>query len=482
MKVDVVDTGACEKRISAHFEPEDVKEVYDRIFKMYRAGARVPGFRPGKAPAERIRKLYQKDIMEGVRDELDRKGIQQTVREKGLRPVGESDLKREGGADENSSYDISLTVQIEPTVGTPEYKGLSVEAKKVGVDDKEIDETIEALRLERGKLEDAAEGDAIKEGDLAQVDYEGTVDGKPVSETAEAAKELDKRENFWVVAGGGMSFLPGFGEQLVGAKVGDEKTVEVEFGEDGIEGLKGKKGVFKVVVKKFRTRRPAEMDKAFLDTYGAGSAAELRDIVKHSHRFRKRQEELARRDQALLDALAEKAGIPDFSAKEIDRHVMNAVYRRVRMLAAQGVPTETIRGNLQKLEEDAKARAPKELALKYLLKAVADAERCVVEQGMFQGRLRSMMQRNGVKSINELASRMDTTAEAIQGDLYEEITETAAIRALGAYAAWTGDDAEEAAKDARRRYVLGVKRDTDDPEWKAMIDAVAADVPEEPED
>jgi len=471
MKVDVVDTGACEKRISAHFEPEDVKKVYERIFKVYSAGASVPGFRPGKAPAQLIRKRYQKAIMEAVRDELDRKGLQETVEAKQLRPIGESDLKRTGGEDENSAYSISLTVQLEPTVATPEYKGLSVEAKKVSVGDEEVDKTIEEFRLARGVLEDAGEGAAIKEGDLVQIDYEGTVDGKPVSETAESVKDLDKRENFWLMAGGGMSFLPGFGEQLAGAKAGDERTVEVEFS-DGLDGLQGKKGVFAVKIKKFRTRRPAEMDKTFLEEYGAGSEEELRDIVKRSHEFRKRQEELARRDQALIDALADKAGIPDFSEAEIGRHTLNAVYRRVHVLAAQGIPTDSIRVNLQKLEEDAKARAPKELAVKYLLKAVADAENCVVEQDAFQRRLRAMMSRNGAKSLNELASRMDTTAEKIQGELYGEIKETAALRALGAYAAWTGDDAEEAAKDARRRYVLGVARRTDDPEWKAMVETV----------
>lgn len=468
MKVEVKDAGKAEKRIEVHCTAEDVKEAWDRYFKLYRAQAKVPGFRPGKAPEERIRKMFGADILKAAKEELRDKGLRQAVRDNVLEVVGENDLEETGGSNENEAYDLALTVQVAPRFTVPDYKGLEVEARAVEVTDDEVQKEVEARLEERGTLADAAEGEAAKVGDLVQIDYEGTVDGKPVSETAADAKDLDKRENFWVATNPEFSFLPGFGEQLAGMKAGDKKTVEVEFGDDAkIEGLKGRKGSFEVTVKKIRTRKPAAMDETFLKAFGMKDEAEFREAVRAEIEHAKRHEEEHRREDALLEALMARAGEIEISEKQLKRHELETVYRTVRRLAARRVPEESIRQALPQLEEQAKQQAPREVAQKYLLRAVFDAEECVVTKDVFQERLRMMMDYSGVQTLNEYASRSDRDAESVRKEIYDSFVTEWAIRALAARANWTGAEAEKASNAAKRLYRQVATRSAQgDKEWE----------------
>lgn len=468
MKVEVKDAGKAEKRIEVHCAPEDVKEAWDRYFKLYRAQAKVPGFRPGKAPEERIRKMFGADILKAVKDELRDKGFREAIRENVLEVVGENDLEETGGANENEAYDLALTVQVAPKFTVPDYRGLEVEAKAVEVSDDEVQKEVDARLAERGTLADAGEGEAAKVGDLVQVDYEGTIDGKPVSETAPEAKDLDKRENFWVATNPEFSFLPGFGEQLAGMKAGESKTVEIDFGDGvSVEGLKGRKGSFAVTVKKIRTRKPAAMDEAFFKAVGVKDEAEFRAEVRDGIEHAKRHEEEHRREAALLDALMARTGEVEISEKQLKRHELETVYRMVRRLAGQRVPEESIRQALPRLEAQAKERAPREVAQKYVLRAVFNAEECLVPKDLFQDRLRMMMDYSGVKSLNEYASKADRDPESLQREIYDSFVTEWAVRALAARANWTGAEAEKASNAAKRLYRQTATRSAQgDKEWE----------------
>ena len=459
MKVELTDTGVCEKRIDLHFETEDVKQEYDKWFAMYRREISVPGFRKGKAPAEAIRRKCLKDIMEQVRENLERRGFREALQGGVIEVVGEEGLQRTGGDDETHPYDLSVTVQVAPSFILPDYKGLEVEARKPEVAEEEIDRVIADRRAERGTLVDAEEGAEVKTGDLVQVDYTGTVDGKPVSETSEKAKELDRREDFWVIANAEMSFLPGFGEALVGLKAGDSKTLDVDFGARGADfGLEGKTAQFEVTVKKIRTRSPAPLDEAFFAAMGVKDEAGLREATKNLIGLYKTRDESQRRRNALLEALLERAGTIEFSPKHLKTHSLKSVYEQVSRLAGQGVSTEAIRKMLPQLEAAALDAAPRDLAARYLLRAVFHAEQCRVDPKDLDQRLRETMRANGAKNVNDLASRMDTTPRELQDDIADTFVREYALLALMARANWTGAEAEEMARDAKREYRLHATR------------------------
>ena len=172
-----------------------------------------------------------------------------------------------------------------------------------------------------------------------------------------------------------------------------------------------------------------------------------------------------------VSTLLARAGEFEISEKQLKRHELETVYRTVRRLAARRVPEESIRQALPQLEEQAKKQAPRELAQKYLLRAVFDAEECVVTKDLFQSRLRQMMDYSGVNTLNELASKSDRDAESVRKEIYDSFVTEWAIRALAARANWTGAEAEKASNAAKRLYRMAAVRSAQgDKDWDAWKD------------
>lgn len=458
MKVELTDTGVCEKRIDLQFDAEDVKAEYDKWFALYRREISVPGFRKGKAPAEAVRRKCLADVMKNVRQELERRGFKEALGSQAIEVVGEEAPARTGGDDETQPYTVSVVVQVAPSFTLPDYKGLEVEALKPEVSDGEINEEIDARRRERGTLADAAPEDAVQAGDLVQVDYDGTVDGAPVSAASEKAKELDHREGYWVIANAEMSFLPGFGEQLVGLKAGERKTLDIDFGDRGEAlGLAGKTGRFEVEVKKIRTHKPAELGE-FFKSLGVANEEELRQGVRNLLLHVKMQQEGQRRRQALLEALLQRAGTIEFSPKHVKRHSLKSVYEQVARLSAQRVPEDTIRKLLPQIEQNSLEAAPRDLSVFYLLRAVFHAEQARIDPKTFDARIAETLKANRARNLNDLAARMDSTPDDVREDLANAFVREYAMLALMAYANWTGNDAEEMSTGSKREYRLRVPR------------------------
>jgi trigger factor len=199
-----------------------------------------------------IRRQYDKQILEGLRDHLLAKGYQQAMKEHGFDPVAEMGLEQ-STLKAGEPFSFSVTLDVEPQFEMPVYKGLEVEAKAVDITEEALTQAIDRYLENTGKYEDLTEVRPVKEGDMVAVDYTATVDGKPMAEVSEKAKGLAAGTDFWVIANEEYSFLPAFGPQLIGLKVGDAKDISVAFdGQSPIEELRGKTGVFAATVKKIR--------------------------------------------------------------------------------------------------------------------------------------------------------------------------------------------------------------------------------------
>ena len=240
MKVTVENAGPCRKQIKVEFSAEEIQREYDESLAVFAKHGKIKGFRPGKAPAEMIRRTYDKQILEGLHEHLLAKGFSQAVREHKLEAVAEYDLQK-SALKAGEPFSFSLAVDVEPEFELPAYKGLEVDAKHVAVADDAVTQALDRYLENMGKYEDLAEARPVKEGDMVAVDYTATVDGQPMAEISEKAKGLAAGTDFWVIANEEYSFLPAFGPQLVGLNVGDAKDVAVTFdAQSPIEELRGK--------------------------------------------------------------------------------------------------------------------------------------------------------------------------------------------------------------------------------------------------
>ena len=170
MKVAVENAGPCRKQIKVEFTAEEIQKEYDESLAVFAKLGRVKGFRPGKAPMDMIRRMYDKQILEGLHDHLLATGFRQALKEHKLETVAEYDLQK-SPLKPDAPFSFSITVEVEPDFELPAYKGIEVEAKKVEVSDDAVAQAIDRYRENAGKYEDLAAPRPVQAGEWQGKDW-----------------------------------------------------------------------------------------------------------------------------------------------------------------------------------------------------------------------------------------------------------------------------------------------------------------------
>ena len=240
MNIKVEAAGACRKQVHIEIPAKDVATEYDEVLNAYAQGARIPGFRPGRAPRDLVKKRFSKEIVQEVKERLIPRGYQEALKREKIEAVAVLDVK-EKAMEDGQPFSFSLTLDVFPDFDIPAYKGIALDAKKPDITDADIDRTIDTIREQNSKYEDI-EGRPVQKGDMAKIDYEGVCEGQPIDQLAPAAKGLGSGTDFWMIADSEQAFLPGFGDGLLGANVGEKRQVMVDFPADFAEAaVAGKK-------------------------------------------------------------------------------------------------------------------------------------------------------------------------------------------------------------------------------------------------
>ncbi|MGD9611720.1 MAG: trigger factor [Kiritimatiellia bacterium] len=437
MKVTVENAGPCRKQIKVEFSAEEIQREYDESLAVFAQHGKVKGFRPGKAPLEMIRRMYDKQILEGLHEHLLAKGFSQAVREHKLEAVAEYDLQK-SALKAGEPFSFSLAVDVEPEFELPAYKGLEVDAKQVEISDAAVTQALDRYLENMGKYEDLAEARPVKKGDMVAVDYTATVDGRPMAEISEKAKGLAAGTDFWVIANEEYSFLPGFGPQLVGLGVGAAKDVSVTFdGQSPIEELRGKTAVFAATVKKIRARAKPVLNEELFKQLGVKDEADLRATFKNMLQGEADRQELARRRNLLIESLMKNA-VLDVPESEEHEESHRIVYEMVEENTRRGVPEQEIRDNIAKISESAKTAAKDRLKLRYLLKRIAREEKIEVAEAEVAALLNQYAARAGAKSVKEWMQRAKLKETEVRKGLRADLLTSKTIDALMGHAKLTG--------------------------------------------
>lgn len=251
------------KDIAARIEGE-VKVMAPQI--------RMPGFRPGKVPANLIKKMHGPALEQQALDTAIREGVQKLIGEQKLRPAIQPSVELGDGYASGKDAEIKVSLEVLPEVPTPSIDKIKLERLMVEVADAEIDEAVGRLASQQKSWDDAKKGHAAKMGDLVVIDFAGKVDG--------VAFDGGTGEGMAVELGSGR-LIPGFEDQLVGIKVGDERTLNVSFPDDyGAENLAGKAATFDVKATEVKIAKDTKLDDEFAKNLGLESLEQLRDLFK----------------------------------------------------------------------------------------------------------------------------------------------------------------------------------------------------------
>lgn len=262
-------------RVKLTIEADAVKleEGLEHAYRTVVKRVAIPGFRKGKAPRRILERYYGQSILyEDALDYLLPQLYQAAVEETNIRPVDEPSIKV-NKLDTNEGLSVEISVDVFPDVQLGEYKGLPVEKRVRKVTEADVERELERLRLNNSELVAVDDRDTVQNGDFANIDFKGYLDGQPFSGGA--------AEGYTLEIGSGQ-FIPGFEEQLIGMKVGEEKEINVTFPENYHRAdLAGKPVTFKVKINNLKVRMLPDLDDDFAkDVSEYETLAELKDKIR----------------------------------------------------------------------------------------------------------------------------------------------------------------------------------------------------------
>ena len=277
---------------------KDIEARVDKEVKRLAPQVRMPGFRPGKVPANLIRKMHgdalQRDALTGAVQD----GVQQLLEQQKLRPAMQPQVELDETYEPGKDAEVRVQLEALPEVSAPNIEGLKLERLVVEPDEKAVDEQIEQLVRSNKSWKEAPKTHKAENGDLVVMDFEGKVGGKVF--------EGGKGEDMSIELGSGR-LIPGFEEQLVGAKAGDQREVNVEFPKDyPAENLKGKKATFDVTVKQVKVAGEGKADDEFAKSLGLTDIEQLRGILRDQLSQELNGLTRTHMKRRLLDQLAER--------------------------------------------------------------------------------------------------------------------------------------------------------------------------------
>lgn len=377
-------------------DKETFEKELDKAFHKNAKYFKVPGFRNGKVPRNVVEKVYGEGVLyetvieDNVDDEY-RKAVEDNKLEVVSKP--ELDVKQIGKG-KDLIYTVTLFVKPEATV--KKYKGLEVKKIDSKVSKKEVDAAIESDRQKNARVVSVDDRDLQKD-DISTIDFEGFVDG--------VAFEGGKAENFELTIGSGQ-FIPGFEDQLIGMKIGEEREINVTFPKEyHAENLAGKPAMFKVKLISIKSKILPELDDEFAkDVSEFETLADYRKDVEKKVKKQKEESAKNQKEIAVIDKLVENTEVV-IPESMIDDEVESMSNQFASNLAYQGLDLKTYCMYMNTTEEEFKKNlrpeAEKNVKLKLALDAIEKLEKIKVEAKEIDEKIDELKKQYGSENTND---------------------------------------------------------------------------------
>lgn len=404
MNVTVENLAPCKKLVRVELDAPAVDAAFAATEKDFQKQASLPGFRPGKAPIPMVVRKYDSEIKDEVKRKLIGDSYRKALEEKKIDVLGYPDIE-EIQFGRGQALQFAATIETPPDFQLPEYKGLPLKREDKSVTDEDVVKALDLLREQKADFKKTER--ALANGDIAVVNYTGTSEGKPLTEIAPTAKGLTQQQGFWVEMKPD-SFVPGFADQLLGAKAGDKRTVNVDFPADFVsKELSGRKGVYEVEVVEVREKTLPPLDDAFAKLYEAESLEKLREGVRRDLENELKYK-LERESRAqIITALMSRVNF-DLPEGAVANKTRNIVYDLVRENTKRGVSRDIIEKEKDAIYSAAANNAKEQVKLDFLIQRIAEKEEIKVAQEEVLRRIQmlaSMYQIPPDKFIKDLQKR-----------------------------------------------------------------------------
>lgn len=416
--------GTNDGKLTFEIQPDKIKEGLDIAFNKVKKSLNVPGFRKGRVPRQIFNKMYGEEALyQDALNALLPEAYANAVSESKIKPVSQPEINVES-MEKDSAWVLSAKVTVEPEVELGEYKGLEVMKHSTDVSDKEVADELERRRQQQAELV-LKEDEPAAEGDTVVIDFEGKVDGKPF--------DGGKAENYSLELGS-KTFIPGFEDQLVGHKAGDEVEVKVTFPDDyQAKDLQGKDAVFEVKIHEVKQKELPELDDDFAKDIDddVDTLEELKAKVKDEI---KEQKEAAAKNAVQEEAISkavENAKIGDIPEAMIEDDVQRQMDQYFSGMQQQGINPDMYFKLTGTSEEDLRKQfregSEERVKTNLVLEAIVERENIEVSEDEINDEIKDLATQYG---MDEKAVRSALSDDMLKHDIsirkvVQEMTDSA---------------------------------------------------------
>ena len=371
MNTETKKISGCRVQLNVTLDAAEAGEVVKSVEKAFLRNARIPGFRPGKAPIEIVRRKFPLELEAEAKERAVSMNLGNAVKAENLDFVDIVEVKDVSCTSAGGAF--SAVIDLKPQFKLPTYKGLKISRKDTAVTEAVVEKAIEDMRDMHSTYVDAAKGDVVADGDYAQIDYAGTVGGKPILEVAPEAKMVASATGYWVRVREGY-FLPEILDAIKGMKAGETKTgVKAVFDKKAApEGLGGKKALYDVTVKTLR-RRVLPDDAKLAEAMKAESFDKLKADIRSRLEKRAVEAEESRREDEAYDLLMKKVDFP-VPQSIVDRQRDALLANFAERTGLSNINAAELNERRDELIAELGAQAERQVRYFYLAEAIAKAE------------------------------------------------------------------------------------------------------------
>ncbi len=375
--------------------------------------ARMPGFRPGKVPANLLKKMHGPQLHQEALNTSIREAMDELVVKQNLRPAMQPQISLGEGYEEGKDAQLEVSLEVLPQIAAPSLDGLKLEKLTVPVSDADVDAAVERIAGQQKSFADAKKAKKAEMGDQVLVDFTGKLDGKEF--------EGGKAENQAIELGAGL-LIPGFEEQLVGVKSGDETVINVTFPDDyGATELKGKQATFDIKVHAVKVAAETKIDDEFAKNLGLTDLEMLRNLLRGQLEQETAGLTRTQMKRALLDQLA---ALSDFDVPpSMVEAEFEQIWAQLEREAAQEEDPAAAQAEIEAEKDEYHAIAVRRVRLGLLLSEIGQTNGVVVtdqEMSMLVQQAAQQYRPEDRQRFMEYVQAEPMVAAQLRAPLYED--------------------------------------------------------------
>ena len=405
MNVEVENLPNCIASLRIELPPDRVTKEWNEVVRGFKQVARIPGFRPGKAPPSVIEAKFRKEIQEELTKKLVSETTREAIREKGLKVLSISEVDDVEFTAEKSMR-FTATLITAPEFELPDYKGIPVRIPSVDVTEQEIQKGMDNLRESRATFSDV-EGKALDLGDYAVIDYASFLDNQPLLEVLpRVPKMLSGGRDFWIKLDEN-TFLKGFSGELIGMRPNETREFDLIVANDYlITDLAGKTLHFSVTLKLIKNMQLPEVNDQFASEVRGGFTLEqLHNALREDMISEKRRRAETLKHNQIIDYLVSRVEceLPQSYVKDETRRIMSEI---VQQNQRRGITEDVLRENQKDIVSAASRNAKERLKGNFILTKIAEKENLEVSPPELKERVQHLADQYRM-SFEKMMSELD---------------------------------------------------------------------------